>query len=440
MDRLSVLSAASKELLDSDDVQALRDGLAMADEATALLPDDPDRAAVWRSMLLSQLAYAMVRRGAEGDADAGYQLFHALLSWDLSRPIWGGNLDKARRDHHLGRRLDATPGFVPWLQGLTTEPPVPEAAAMLVAERPDDLDELLLLVAGRNNYAARNRFHADSYAPGRVARLALLLRWGARLHARYAYYDSTVAHHLAKLEDTAALRFVASRGADVNAVDKNGKAPLAWVAERKGCGDTVRCLVELGADIDATSKRGRTALFDAAYSADAEVIATFAELGANLDHSSSDEAQFTALEMSARSDNRSTAQALLAAGATPTAEALSTADDQLSAEMCALLRAAMAQRGEAVEAPADSLDDVARRLGELAARWADDSGEYDEYMAGGGDGADLIVEQYWEAQFADMARAAVSVATATARGDRTDEELLNAMKKTYREALLANVG
>jgi hypothetical protein len=435
MTTLDALTADVRALLDSTDLDAVRHGLALADRADELLPNDPDRALRIRSHLLSQLAFLLVE---SGDPEGGYRLFTHLLAWDLSRPIWNTNLDDAKRDRHLGKVLDRCPGFVAWLEALDVLPEPPVEVARFAVPPPEDLDELYTLVSGRRLQARGNPSWEDTFAPGRTARLALLRKWGANPDARYDFDGTLAVHHAAQLRDHRTLRDLVARGADPNARDKRGQTPLFLVAEHKGAAPTLRLLVELGADVDATSTRGRTALFDAAYGGDAESITALVQLGADLEHEATP--GYTALEMAARSDNRGTAQALLDAGALPTPEALRTATEGNRAVMAELIRTAMNAREPGSGGNADGLLEVGDRLGSQAARWADDSGEYDEYMAEGDDGGELIVEQYWEAHFEGEAKEALSVATATARQGKDDDAWLAAMKAAYREAFFRDIG
>ncbi len=434
MSRIDSLVTEVKALLKNDDVDAVKAGLSLADEADTLLEDNPDRALRIRSHLLSQYAKLLVHGG---QTDAGYRLFYALLAWDLSRDVWETNLDREPRDRHLGPCVDACPEFLPWVEALTDAPEPPPEAAPFTWEKPAKLDRRMVLISGCRHQALLSPGWTDTLAPGRRARMAMLAHWGASLNARYSSKDSTVVHHVAKLEDHATLRWLAAQGLDLDARDKKGETPLMWVADRKGSGPTLRLLVELGADVNAVSERGRTLLFDAAYSGDASTIAALVELGVDLDHAQSP--GYTALEMAARSDNKATAKALLDAGATPTPEALKTAKESNYATMTRLIHAALEAHAPGSVEPLAGLDEVARRLGEQAARWADDSGEYAEYMAEGDDGGELIVEQYWEAHFEGQAREAVQAETGAETEDSQLLSTLASMKTTYREAFFASI-
>jgi len=62
-------------------------------------------------------------------------------------------------------------------------------------------------------------------------------------------------------EDT--VRRLIDAGADVNAVDEDGRTPLHDAA-RTSSGYTIRKLIDAGADVNAVDKDGRTPLHDAA--------------------------------------------------------------------------------------------------------------------------------------------------------------------------------
>ena len=70
------------------------------------------------------------------------------------------------------------------------------------------------------------------------------------------------------------------RGADIKAVDKDGRTPLHDAA-RAGSDRTVLQLLDRGADIKAVDKDGRTALYDAIRSNIAGPVCLFIHLGAN---------------------------------------------------------------------------------------------------------------------------------------------------------------
>jgi hypothetical protein len=426
--------AEAQGLLKSTDMAAVRAGLSLADELAALCPAETDeRARLLRSSLLSQLARLQVQ---QGQTDDGYRLFHALLKYDLSRPIWDTNLDKPPRDRHLGPCVDeACPGFLDWVGALPREQDseVPEEATPLAAatvpiEAGAALDKLWMLIAGRRNYAVLNEYHADTFAPGRAARLAVLLRAGAEPQARYD--GNQALRYVCVLGDTAAAKFLLANGADINDAGKNGTTALMAVAERKRAPELIRFMVEAGANVDAVSKNGRTALFNAAYSGSGESIATLVSLGADPNAATPD--GLTAIEMAARSDNKKTAEALLECGATPTLGAVKEAQRHMYFAMVAILRRALEAREPGSGGAPDDLATIAEKLGKAAARSADDSGDFYEYQREDEEGAAaLIAEQYWEAQYEGFAKEAIDVAPPEHIAGRGEEEILAEIQATF---------
>jgi serine/threonine-protein phosphatase 6 regulatory ankyrin repeat subunit A/serine/threonine-protein phosphatase 6 regulatory ankyrin repeat subunit B len=111
-----------------------------------------------------------------------------------------------------------------------------------------------------------------------------------------------------------------SKGADVNAKDKNGLTPLhlACWQEAKDSSASVKALLEAGANVKATDKDGWTPLHFAAQS-HAEVIALLLRAGADVNAASSEEnGRYTPIHVACWSDAKdssSSVKALLEAGA-----------------------------------------------------------------------------------------------------------------------------
>lgn len=72
-------------------------------------------------------------------------------------------------------------------------------------------------------------------------------------------------------------------GADINAIDNNGRTPLFYVARYSKTAKTVEALLKLGADINTRDNNGDTPLFMAAYgNKNPEVIKALLEYGADV--------------------------------------------------------------------------------------------------------------------------------------------------------------
>jgi ankyrin repeat protein len=72
------------------------------------------------------------------------------------------------------------------------------------------------------------------------------------------------------------IRFLVTKGADVNAKDKNGQTALINVVY-KGHNDAVKMLLDAGAIFDAQDLEGRTALHFAALNGEKAIMRTIAD-------------------------------------------------------------------------------------------------------------------------------------------------------------------
>ncbi|MFV0949284.1 ankyrin repeat domain-containing protein [Wolbachia endosymbiont of Nasonia giraulti] len=70
--------------------------------------------------------------------------------------------------------------------------------------------------------------------------------------------------------------------ADVNAVDKNGAAPL-HIAAVKDNAETIKVLIEAGADVNKVENSGKTPLHFAAFTGRSKAIKVLIDLGANIE-------------------------------------------------------------------------------------------------------------------------------------------------------------
>jgi quinoprotein dehydrogenase-associated probable ABC transporter substrate-binding protein len=112
--------------------------------------------------------------------------------------------------------------------------------------------------------------------------------------------------------DVARMTFLAGKGADVDALDKQGYSALHSAARRKD-EDIVKALIGLKADVGARDRDGYTALDHAVLRNFGPGIAALAAAGADLDARNKD--GFTPLAIAIIEDQYKAAMALIAAGA-----------------------------------------------------------------------------------------------------------------------------
>lgn len=383
-----------------------------------------------RSSLLAQTASLWITSGREED---GYAVLFHLCLRDLGAGVWGNPYDDSWRDRHLGVVLDRHDGFTAWVEGMNTPPAAPELVASGFSTPPTalkDLDELLLDVAGKDNFCLE-----DTFAPGRSGRLAVLFQRGADPLARYDYNRTTCLHHLAAMGDGPAIRYAVSRGAEVDARDKNGQTPLFWAAKEKKGATAIRALVEAGADVAAKSERGRTALFGAAYGGSALAVSLLWELDADLEASVG---ETTPLAMAARSSNLPAARALVDAGAVVTAEARREAKDHNRFDMTAFLDSVAGVAPVPLEEARAAMEAVAAKLGRKAGIEAVDGIDYDRYRED--DCEHLLVEQYWEAQFGPLMERAIAGLSEEAQAHLAgQEDLTTVLRSLYDKGFEAGV-
>ncbi len=167
----------------------------------------------------------------------------------------------------------------------------------------------------------RQRFKSIYYATGRVKRVKLPRGFGFEIdhieeltsrHSSKAEWSNTPLHLAAigNAVDTAQL--LVERGAKVNVTDKKGQTPLHLAAIGDAV-DTAQLLVERGAKVDVTDKEGRTPLHSAAASYDAlETAQWLVDQGAKVNVT--DKWGATPLHSAAARDALETAQWLVEQG------------------------------------------------------------------------------------------------------------------------------
>jgi len=112
--------------------------------------------------------------------------------------------------------------------------------------------------------------------------------------SRVKAIGATAFWRAAQANDVAAMKLLATHGADTNAASQEGDTPLmvaagvGWrgnfsVTAPDALAAAVKYCVELGADLNASDRRGFTALHGAAYRGNTEAIAFLVEKGAKID-------------------------------------------------------------------------------------------------------------------------------------------------------------
>lgn len=117
--------------------------------------------------------------------------------------------------------------------------------------------------------------------------------------------------------DIERVRFLIKHGADVDAVDHEGYAPLHNAA-RRGYVNVARALIEAGADVNAGDRDGWTALMFSAWADNAEIVRDLAAAGADL--RVKDPRGLTSLGIATMYEKVSATYALIDAGADINAE------------------------------------------------------------------------------------------------------------------------
>jgi ankyrin repeat protein len=193
-----------------------------------------------------------------------------------------------------------------------------------------------LLGAGVNP-AVRNARGATALEAARSAPVTeALLKAGADPDA--ADGDGVTAlHEAAAAGDAARVRLLLSLGASANTPDRDGRTPLMLA----GTPELVTILSDAGADIDAASLTGVTALMEGAHLGDEPVVRALLARGANVE--AADAKGRTALHYAAQAPAgvHGTIAALIAAGA--------QVDEETDDGETALWLAAIVSREEAVE-------------------------------------------------------------------------------------------
>lgn len=144
----------------------------------------------------------------------------------------------------------------------------------------------------------------------------LLLGAGARLNAKAGTHERTPLHRAASSGCEGVVRRLVDDGAEVDGTDRRGDTPL-FLAAREGEAEAADALIDAGADTEVINDRGRRPLHEAVRNGNADVAARLVDAGANPDVN--DRRGRTPLHLTATEDAGDIAEMLLRAGADPRA-------------------------------------------------------------------------------------------------------------------------
>src|SRR5215475_5916501 len=126
-------------------------------------------------------------------------------------------------------------------------------------------------------------------------------------------HGATPLMHAAAFGNSQTLKLLLDGGADVNAHNDFGATALLWAARNP---DKARLLIERGADVNAQSKQGRTPLMIASLRRGGSAVVGLM-LAKGADVNLKDSRNFTALALAANAGDAETVNLLLAKGADP---------------------------------------------------------------------------------------------------------------------------
>jgi ankyrin repeat protein len=145
---------------------------------------------------------------------------------------------------------------------------------------------------------------------GEVAQLTALVQKPSDVNVKERRGSATPLMHAAAFGSLDAVRLLLDKGADVNAKSASGATALMWAATDLA---KVRLLVERGADVNAASNLGHTALELAAMSdSSSEIVRLLLARGA--DPKAVDKAQMSTLHAATMGNDTETIRQLVAAG------------------------------------------------------------------------------------------------------------------------------
>ena len=131
----------------------------------------------------------------------------------------------------------------------------------------------------------------DAAKSGDVAQMETLVAQNPTLNLNiqddrkdYSWSDpslKTPLHHAAINGQINTVKYLVEQGANKEAADNDGRTPLWWAAAFYGKIDIVKYLVEQGANKEAADKYGRTPLWQAAANGRIDTVKYLVEQGAN---------------------------------------------------------------------------------------------------------------------------------------------------------------
>lgn len=166
-----------------------------------------------------------------------------------------------------------------------------------IYENQPDIAKLLIDAGADVNFKDKDGNSVLTLAVNRSEKIAemLLNNKDININVQYPYDQSTPLHVAANKGNIKLVKLLLSKGANVNAVDKDGETPLREAA-KGGNIDTVKYLIEKGADVNAKNKYGHTALMSAR---DTKTLKILLDAGANINAATNGNG-YTTLSYSAR--------------------------------------------------------------------------------------------------------------------------------------------